>query len=103
MYYEVNLKFNEYLKKNIKNKDIFQVANTHESKTKAIELTCDELIKAGNRFDLRYHERYNKIVEAAVSLWLRKLLSTLAWNNTSEAERSKVLKDEYQDKKLNDF
>jgi DNA-binding FadR family transcriptional regulator len=80
--------------------DLYRIINSHESKEIAVELTCHELIRAGNRFDLRYHQRYNQIVESAANLWVKKLLNTLEEQTKSSAEMTRIIREEDKRKEV---
>ncbi len=102
---EVRDAFNKALRDRLAEKvpDVYRVLDAHEIKEKFIEETCSQLIRASKKFDLRYHQRYDKIVDAAAVIYAKKVLNTLHEKTLSNAEMTRIKREEDKDKILNDL
>jgi len=104
IYSEVEKKFNAYINKKLKDHhDIRNAVNRHSSKRMVIEKICDELFRAENKMDLRYHRRYDQIVEAAANLYMKRLVSTMEYDAKSAIEKTRIQREDERDKKLNNL
>lgn len=102
---EAKVVFNEHLKNLLEAKwpAIYKVVNEHPIKEKAIEGACHELIRMGNRFDLRYNQRYDIIIQSAANMYIKRLISDLEEKAKSPAEMSRILKEEKKEKMYQDL
>lgn len=101
---DVEREFDNCIRTKLQNyPDLQRIMLTHGLKSNVVDRLCEEIIIADKKLDLTYDTRWNQIVHSAAHLYMRRLVSTLEYEAKSTAEKTRIKKEEDQDKKINDI